>query len=86
MPRAPPPPPQGRTGGDFQDQNEGLITALCRAHPDLISLEMETFHLLDLARCAKGARGGGGLRGCYCTLRDRGGLWGGEGLLQRDRQ
>lgn len=45
---------QGRLGGDFDDQNEGLITALCKAHPSLVSLEMETFHLLDLARCSRG--------------------------------
>lgn len=46
--------PQGRIGGDFDDRNAGLISALCAAHPNLISLEMETFHLLDLARCSRG--------------------------------
>jgi len=44
---------QGRTGGDFDDRNEGLIAALCKEYPHLVSLEMETFHLLDLARCAR---------------------------------
>lgn len=52
---------QGRTGGDFDDRNEGLISALCREHPHLVSLEMETFQLLDLARSARdnGVRGVG---------------------------
>ncbi|KAL6753071.1 nucleoside phosphorylase domain-containing protein [Haematococcus lacustris] len=45
---------QGRLGGDFQDANEQLLAQLCAAHHDLISLEMETFHLLDLARCSRG--------------------------------
>jgi uridine phosphorylase len=26
-----------------------------KEHPELISLEMETFHLLDLARCSNGS-------------------------------
>jgi hypothetical protein len=69
-------PAQGRLGGDFDDQNEGLISALCKAHPSLVSLEMETFHLLDLARCARGGgkweeRGGA----CRCTG-SRGPRWG----------
>ncbi|KAG2494589.1 hypothetical protein HYH03_007355 [Edaphochlamys debaryana] len=46
---------QGRTGPEFDDANEGLLGALTKAHPDLMSLEMETFHLMDLARCSKGS-------------------------------
>ncbi|GIL80023.1 hypothetical protein Vretimale_12853 [Volvox reticuliferus] len=46
---------QGRTGSDFDDRNEGLLADLVAAHPDLVSLEMETFQLLDLARCSKGS-------------------------------
>lgn len=45
---------QGRTNNDFDDGNQGLMQQLCSSHSDLISLEMETFQLLDLARCAKG--------------------------------
>jgi hypothetical protein len=50
---------QGRIGGDFDDGNDGLVDALVAGLPHLVSLEMETFHLLDLARCAKG--------GCLCV-------------------
>ncbi|GFR52160.1 hypothetical protein Agub_g14691 [Astrephomene gubernaculifera] len=46
---------QGRTGSDFDDRNEGLLGELVAAHPDLVSLEMETFQLLDLARCSRGS-------------------------------
>lgn len=47
---------QGRVvGGAFNDDNETLITQLLTSHPELISLEMETFHLLDLARCSNGS-------------------------------
>lgn len=46
---------QGRTGGKFDDRNENLISDLCRHHPNLVSLEMETFQLLDLARCSQGS-------------------------------
>ncbi|WIA16113.1 hypothetical protein OEZ85_012832 [Tetradesmus obliquus] len=45
---------QGRTGGHFEDVNEAVIEQLMAAHPQLVSLEMETFHLLDLARCSRG--------------------------------
>lgn len=45
---------QGRTGTDFDDLNESLLGEVCAGHPDLVSLEMETFHLLDLARCSRG--------------------------------
>ncbi|KAG1672222.1 hypothetical protein FOA52_002923 [Chlamydomonas sp. UWO 241] len=45
---------QGRLGGDFDDRNDALVSDLCEAHPDLISMEMETFQMLDLARCSRG--------------------------------
>jgi len=44
---------QGRVDPTFDDRNENLIDSLVREIPDLISIEMETFHLLDLARCSK---------------------------------
>eukprot|EP00198_Chlamydomonas_reinhardtii_P006768 XP_001696104.1 predicted protein [Chlamydomonas reinhardtii] len=47
--------PQGRTGSDFEDCNAALLGELAAAHPDLVSLEMETFQLLDLARCSRGS-------------------------------
>ncbi|KAG2498251.1 hypothetical protein HYH03_004001 [Edaphochlamys debaryana] len=46
---------QGRTGSLFDDGNEGLLGGLAAQHPDLVSLEMETFQLLDLARCSRGS-------------------------------
>lgn len=52
--------PQGRTGSDFEDCNAALLGELAAAHPDLVSLEMETFQLLDLARCSRGE--------CVCVL------------------
>ncbi|GAX77180.1 hypothetical protein CEUSTIGMA_g4626.t1 [Chlamydomonas eustigma] len=45
---------QGRVGGNFDDRNEGLIEEMCEKYPDMVSLEMETFHLLDMARCSGG--------------------------------
>jgi uridine phosphorylase len=46
---------QGRTGGHFEDGNEAVVEQLMAQHPQLVSLEMETFHLLDLARCSRGS-------------------------------
>jgi uridine phosphorylase len=43
---------QGRKGGAFMDKNDALLSQLSRAHPALATLQMETFHLLDLARAA----------------------------------
>lgn len=45
---------QGRTGCHFEDENDKLIEQLLDNNKQLMSLEMETFHLLDLARCSKG--------------------------------
>eukprot|EP00884_Botryococcus_braunii_P021186 jgi/Botrbrau1/7751/Bobra.0159s0180.1 len=44
---------QGRTTF-FQDHNQDLLEDLVYQYPHLLSLEMETFHLLDLARCSLG--------------------------------
>ena len=44
---------QGRITEGFQDQNENVISDYQAQFPDAGTLEMETFHLLDLARCAK---------------------------------
>lgn len=46
--------PQGRVGLFFDDRNETLVDGLISEFPDVVSLEMETFHLLDLARVSKG--------------------------------
>lgn len=47
-------PPQGRPSRDFDDRNEHVLTDLLTMYPDCCTLEMETFHLLDLARCSRG--------------------------------
>jgi uridine phosphorylase len=41
---------QGRASSAFDDRNSGLIAALLERHPSLGTLEMETFHLFELAR------------------------------------
>jgi len=46
---------QGRVGGDFDDRNSTLASDLCKLHPNLLSMEMETFQMLDLARCSNGS-------------------------------
>ncbi|KAF8055740.1 purine nucleoside phosphorylase [Scenedesmus sp. PABB004] len=46
---------QARLGAHFDDKNDAVITQLRERYPDAVSLEMETFHLLDLARCSRGA-------------------------------
>eukprot|EP00240_Pyramimonas_obovata_P005238 CAMPEP_0118933574 /NCGR_PEP_ID=MMETSP1169-20130426/12068_1 /TAXON_ID=36882 /ORGANISM="Pyramimonas obovata, Strain CCMP722" /LENGTH=415 /DNA_ID=CAMNT_0006876357 /DNA_START=95 /DNA_END=1342 /DNA_ORIENTATION=- len=45
---------QARLGGDFDDRNDALLANLLEQYPAAASLEMETFHLLDLARCSRG--------------------------------
>ena len=45
---------QGRVSADFDDRNEDLLTSLTTKYPTALSLEMETFHLFDLARCSGG--------------------------------
>jgi len=47
-------PTQGRIDRDFEDHNEGIITKISTEYPEVKSLEMETFHLLDLARISVG--------------------------------
>eukprot|EP01089_Gocevia_fonbrunei_P014196 TRINITY_DN3831_c0_g1_i1.p1 TRINITY_DN3831_c0_g1~~TRINITY_DN3831_c0_g1_i1.p1 ORF type:complete len:315 (+),score=82.98 TRINITY_DN3831_c0_g1_i1:181-1125(+) len=46
---------QGRIGKHFEDKNETLVDAVLNVHPDLSALEMESYHLLHLARCSKGS-------------------------------
>ncbi|GMH36897.1 hypothetical protein BSKO_04770 [Bryopsis sp. KO-2023] len=46
---------QGRVGVAFHDKNESLIEHVVEEYPDAVSLEMETFQLLDLARCSQGS-------------------------------
>jgi len=43
---------QGRIDPRFDDKNHKLIEELLQAQPGALSCEMETFHLLDLARCS----------------------------------
>jgi len=40
---------QGRTGHGFDDRNESLVSDVLALHPDALSMQMETFHLFDLA-------------------------------------
>mmetsp|Transcript_1527 Transcript_1527/g.3721 ORF Transcript_1527/g.3721 Transcript_1527/m.3721 type:complete len:408 (-) Transcript_1527:162-1385(-) len=46
---------QGRVDNAFMDCNGSLLAELRKKYPQACSLEMETFHLLDLARCSKGS-------------------------------
>ena len=46
---------QGRSTTDFDDRNEDLLQLLAAQHPSALSLEMESFHLFDLARCSGGS-------------------------------
>jgi uridine phosphorylase len=48
---------QGRTGTHFDDRNDDLIEAILAGETSAASLEMETFHLLDLARCSMDVNG-----------------------------
>ena len=50
---APSPRLQGRVSL-FDDRNHTLLGDLVAKYPNLLTLEMETFHLLDLARCSNG--------------------------------
>eukprot|EP00238_Polyblepharides_amylifera_P002032 CAMPEP_0196585694 /NCGR_PEP_ID=MMETSP1081-20130531/51637_1 /TAXON_ID=36882 /ORGANISM="Pyramimonas amylifera, Strain CCMP720" /LENGTH=251 /DNA_ID=CAMNT_0041907319 /DNA_START=635 /DNA_END=1387 /DNA_ORIENTATION=- len=45
---------QARMVDHFDDRNEDLMNLIHSEHPEVTSLEMETFHLLDLARCSRG--------------------------------
>ena len=44
---------QGRTDPNFDDRNEGVMQMLSDLEPAPASLEMESFTLLHLARCAR---------------------------------
>lgn len=45
---------QGRLDAHFSDRNAAVLDELQRRHPDVSSLEMETFHLFHLAQCSGG--------------------------------
>lgn len=45
---------KGRVSPFFNDKNEHLIEDLLKKYPEVSSLEMETFHLFDMAECSKG--------------------------------
>jgi uridine phosphorylase len=46
---------QGRVTTHFEDYNESLLDEVLEIHPDVASLEMETFHLFHLAHCSRGS-------------------------------
>lgn len=46
---------QGRQSSHFEDRNDHLLSHLLKLYPNVVSLEMETFQLLDLARCSRGS-------------------------------
>ena len=46
---------QGRQDERFLDRNQELMTAMQNHSPPIASLEMETFHLFDMARVATDA-------------------------------
>jgi uridine phosphorylase len=50
---------QGRTDSNFVDNNEHLLDHICSDNPTAVSMEMETFQLLHLAKCAKDVNEGG---------------------------
>lgn len=45
---------QGRPSSSFVDHNEHVLTELLTMYPTCVTMEMETFHLFDLARCSMG--------------------------------
>eukprot|EP01102_Stenamoeba_stenopodia_P010361 TRINITY_DN3112_c0_g1_i1.p1 TRINITY_DN3112_c0_g1~~TRINITY_DN3112_c0_g1_i1.p1 ORF type:complete len:366 (-),score=95.27 TRINITY_DN3112_c0_g1_i1:36-1133(-) len=45
---------QGRSLNQFDDRNSKVLEELMLDYPEISSLEMETFHLFDLARCSYG--------------------------------
>merc|ERR1712032_1028976 len=44
---------QGRVSSHFDDGNENLLQDLESSAHGIVTCEMETFHLLDLARCSR---------------------------------
>eukprot|EP00887_Chlorella_sp_A99_P005428 scaffold1.g5428.t1 len=46
---------QGRISAHFDDYNASLIDDVLAAYPNALNMEMETFHLLDLARTSRGS-------------------------------
>jgi len=54
---------QGREDPNFDDRNVSVFPALQKAHPDVASMEMESFQLLHLAACSKGS-----IRACTCAI------------------
>jgi len=55
--------PQGRVLRDFDDRCAGVVERLELAHPEVLSLEMEHFALLDIARSSRPARRADGSEG-----------------------
>lgn len=46
---------QGRSDAAFDDRNDDLTDVLVEHYPEAMSLEMETFHLLDMCRASRGS-------------------------------
>jgi uridine phosphorylase len=57
---------QGRVDPCFDDRNASLVDELMAKHPNLTTIEMESFHLFDLARCS--TRQGQETRCSACTI------------------
>jgi uridine phosphorylase len=47
---------QGRSSSHFDDRNDELIGVLNRERAEVVTMEMETFQLLHLARCANASQ------------------------------
>lgn len=45
---------QGRYDPNFDDRNDSVLDTLLKRHPDVSSLEMESFQLFHLAKCSNG--------------------------------
>ena len=54
---------QGRLSDHFDDRNGDLLDRIVERHPSALSLEMESFHLLDLARSSRGS-----VRAAVCAI------------------
>jgi len=62
---------QGRIDSSFNDHNETLIDTLVKKFPNVVSLEMETFHLLDLSQISNKSNGLIYSSGCHIVLAQR---------------
>nr|KAJ3398186.1 hypothetical protein HK105_005224 [Polyrhizophydium stewartii] len=59
---------QGRLDPGFNDYNQDLIEAIRKRHPNCETLEMESFTLLHLARCASFVSKENSIRAAACAM------------------